>query len=88
MALRPEGGAFKCAIHEFETDDGVEWEKHKLKLPHYISGSAACIDCGNPVQFENILYRGAGRPLFVVCAKDRAKRARQRKQMEAQNDKQ
>lgn len=53
-----EGGAFKCAAEEFETESIKEWNDHcKSHTIHTESGETLCVSCGDKVYFEDLPYQ-------------------------------
>lgn len=52
-----EGGAFKCSVHEFETESVAEWNEHCIDNPaHTESGETLCTRCGVKILFEGLPY--------------------------------
>jgi hypothetical protein len=52
-----EGGAFKCAAHDFETESVKEWNDHCDGDPmHTEQGETLCVSCGDKVYFEDLPY--------------------------------
>jgi DNA-directed RNA polymerase subunit RPC12/RpoP len=54
-----EGGAFKCSVHDFETESVAEWNKHGEQYPdiHYESGATACTKCGTNIEFDKLPFQ-------------------------------
>lgn len=64
-----EGGNYKCSIHDFETFDTVEWDKHCTEMGHTETGTAPCIICGAAITLDKHPYvpRAANRTLKIIC---------------------
>lgn len=64
-------GPSRCPIHDFETTDPAEWNKHCLEEGHTETGVATCIDCGTEIQFSHIPYQddhgGRGKNITLRC---------------------
>lgn len=55
-----EGGAFKCDLHKFETEDVKEWNEHCLAYPDYhveATLETPCNTCGKRIYLENYPYQ-------------------------------
>lgn len=52
-----EGGAFKCSVHDFETESVAEWNEHCIdNEAHTESGETRCTRCGIKILFEFLPY--------------------------------
>lgn len=67
MSLSP-GGRFRCGIHQFSTNDQLEWRKHNAEEVHTQTGNALCNYCGTPTRFS---YTGKiERPMAPALCND------------------
>lgn len=46
-------GAFKCALHNFDTDYYDAWNDHLVEKKHFFDGSLICKKCGKPKVLKN-----------------------------------
>ena len=52
-----EGGPFQCGIHDFETTEVEEWNKHcSEEEGHTEEGETVCRDCNQLIKFKNLPF--------------------------------
>lgn len=62
-----EGGAFRCYIHNFETESIDKWNKHcTTEEGHTETGNTLCITCGQRIHFTDLPFH----PLDVRGSKN------------------